>query len=163
MPAERARLGDLPRLRGLFAYWNGKRGGRELPSWKDLDPVEMRQWLGRVHLVEVDNRQQGRDFRYRIYATEIAHRTGKDYTGQPVRAQSPSDQARYVPAFAEAAEHRAALFSDHSQDDAIEAFRHIRIILPLSDDGTTVDRLLVGLEPMAFRPMDAAPRPAAVG
>ena len=61
------------------------------------------------------------------------------------------------------AEHRAALFSDHSGEDALGSLRHMRVILPLSDNGDTVDRLLVGLEPVAPQRSDTAPCGAAAG
>jgi len=34
------------RLLGLFSYWNSKRNDRAMPARRDIDPIEMKAWLG---------------------------------------------------------------------------------------------------------------------
>jgi hypothetical protein len=37
-----------PMLRGLYAYWDEKRGAREFPGRLDIDPIEMSFALGNI-------------------------------------------------------------------------------------------------------------------
>jgi hypothetical protein len=81
-----------PRLQALYDYWDGKRGGRAMPARPDLDPLEMRDWLG--HLVLIDVTAEG-GFRYRLYGTKLVDSFGIDMTGRSVD-DLPVDQRERV-------------------------------------------------------------------
>ncbi len=70
---------SAPRLRQAFAYWQGKRAGRAMPSRRDIDPVEMPQLLPYVMLIDV--LPEPLDFRYRLIGTEVRAIVARDYTG----------------------------------------------------------------------------------
>ena len=40
-----------PRLRSLYDYWHSKMHGHDLPARADIDPLEMKQWLGNLMLI----------------------------------------------------------------------------------------------------------------
>jgi hypothetical protein len=81
------------KVAGLFRYWDAKRGTRDMPERRDIDPLEMRPWLGRVVLYDVV--EEPPDFRYRLFGSEIAERLGRDLTGRLVSETSiTEDNAR---------------------------------------------------------------------
>ncbi|MDP6689768.1 MAG: PAS domain-containing protein [Alphaproteobacteria bacterium] len=67
-------------LRVLLTYWRGLPRGRNLPLASKVDPLEMRPALGYVMLLDVED--DGWDYRYRVYGTSIAERSGFDATGK---------------------------------------------------------------------------------
>ena len=81
----------------LYRLWLGKRDrGRAMPAWSAIDPIELRQWLGDLHLLEVID--GGRDFRYRVHGTRIGRQHGNEMPGTlvsewpqeiPARAYNP--------------------------------------------------------------------------
>lgn len=79
--------GDIvhPKLRQLFEYWDGKRAGAPWPPRAAIEPLELKDLLG--HIVIVDVVQQPEPglmprFRYRLFGTIVAHRMGFDMTGK---------------------------------------------------------------------------------
>jgi hypothetical protein len=65
------------RLRRLYEYWDGKRGGRAMPSRADIDPLEMREHLSRMHLLDVLGPNL---FRYRVYGSGVTNPNMMDMT-----------------------------------------------------------------------------------
>jgi hypothetical protein len=64
--------------RELYRYWRGKRGGRAIPTRRDIDPTEIARLLPYVALIEAD-----RDgYRWRLMGTAIAADLGRDLTGE---------------------------------------------------------------------------------
>jgi hypothetical protein len=71
-----------PKLQSFYEYWDSRRAGRSMPARSDIDPTEMRQYLGMVMLVDVvpDERR----FVYRLVGTKEVEGRGRDPTGKPV-------------------------------------------------------------------------------
>jgi hypothetical protein len=53
----------------LVAYWDAKRLGRAMPVRRDLDVLDLRPWLGRLSLYEM---QGDGDFRIRLRGTTMS-------------------------------------------------------------------------------------------
>jgi hypothetical protein len=70
-------------LREILDYWNRRCGMRDMPSRHDIDPLELRNHLPYLSLVDVLD--GGRDFRFRLIGTGITARFGRDSTGKTVR------------------------------------------------------------------------------
>ena len=70
---------DQAKLRFLMAYWSGLASNASIPLTSQIDPIEMRPSLGYAMLLEVVD--GGRDFRYRVFGTEIAAVSEFDMTG----------------------------------------------------------------------------------
>jgi hypothetical protein len=62
------------------AYWDRKRGDRSMPARADIDPLELRDHLGWILIMEVVG--ETRRFRYRLVGSEIAKRLGRDSTNK---------------------------------------------------------------------------------
>lgn len=74
--------GLLAPLAELLAYWTAKRGPRDVPRRRDIDPVEMRGVLGDVHLLREED--GGWDMRYLVYGSNAGARARFEMTGKLV-------------------------------------------------------------------------------
>ncbi len=83
-------LSDEPRHRDLLAWWEGKRGERQVPTRSELNPAELRAHMGSLELIEV---VEGDDYRYRLLGTHITEAYGRDSTGKTVRELYADDPA----------------------------------------------------------------------
>ena len=88
-------LGDNPKFRDLLAYWERKRGTREMPTRSDIDPLELKQHLG--WLVMVDVLPEPGRFRFRLVGTKVVEAYGRDSTGRTVEeAFADADPVGYA-------------------------------------------------------------------
>ncbi|HYC01898.1 MAG TPA: PAS domain-containing protein [Azospirillaceae bacterium] len=131
----------LPRL---LDYWETKRGGRAMPSWAGMDPLDFSYMLGRVSLVEVHHGTPMR-FRYRVVATTLSLQLGYEMTGR-FTDDIPEAQVRaYVEAqYRQLVEARVPLVDGGERVLDGRRWNHQCLYLPLSSDGESVDRLLAG-------------------
>src|SRR3546814_10906478 len=81
-----------PRLRRLYDYWDDKRGARRMPCRKDIDPVELRDLLGFINLVDV--LENPRDYRIRLMGTKTKPIVGSDITGKRYSEIDPKRKFR---------------------------------------------------------------------
>jgi len=146
-----------PKLLSLYALWLEQGGSTGLPLTAALDPASLRPWIGNLLLMEV---RRGSDFVYSYYGRGFADAFGQDRMGQSIEAL-PEAQADLL-----RAEYEAVRLSGRPTARVYSAdFNGVpstweRLVLPLSDDGETVTKLLVGayrLERPTVVPM-AAPR-----
>ncbi|HUC60508.1 MAG TPA: PAS domain-containing protein [Alphaproteobacteria bacterium] len=72
---------QFPRLAAVLRYWNRKRGTRQMPARRDIDPVEIPSLLPVVLLAEID----GAEARMRLMGEEAAHAFRRDVRGCSVR------------------------------------------------------------------------------
>jgi hypothetical protein len=131
------------KLSDLLDFWQRKRGARLMPARTDVDVLELRPWLGYVHMVEV--LEGGADFRYRIYGTEIAVAFGSDLTGKRLSAVPAAAREAVRRSYAMACQSCAPLFLSEDPLLTSSLERVESLILPLSGDGVVVDRLLIGI------------------
>jgi hypothetical protein len=135
-----------PEILSVLQYWQSKCGTRRMPSRADIDPVELRLFIANMLIVEVTSLADGtRDYVYRLVGTREVEARGYDPTGRRV-ADSFFGRSRdsALRNYEITAEHQRPHFDsvrymtrDGLQRDDEELF------LPLSDDGTTVNRILV--------------------
>jgi hypothetical protein len=133
-----------PKTVDLYRYWDARRGLRPMPRRADIDPVDMRAWLSRVTLVDVDAATQR--FRYRLVGTEVVALRGFDPTGRSVEAAWTHEDAQVVQAaYRHVTEQKAAIFChaaerwhyDYERDPVVGV-----MLLPLSNEGEKVDQIL---------------------
>ena len=128
---------DLPRE--LLALWVSLCVDGRLPRRSDFDFARLRRHLGWLCVVEVVD--EGADFRYRLIGTNIVDRVGRDMSGRLVSQVLP---ASALDIFRDAMHERAAVRTHGPVSWRGKGFlRHETLILPLADDGRTVDRFLV--------------------
>ena len=113
-----------------------------MPSRADIDPLEMRQWLPRLTLVDVG--PDGQHFTYRLVGTQMVDLLGINPTGRrsrrPGRTKWPT---RVVEGYRAVVETRKPVFCQQinwlagDQRPTAWAMR-----LPLSSNGEDVDMIL---------------------
>jgi len=130
-----------PKLRHAHEYWDSKRNGRKMPSRGDLDPGEMTEWLSDTLLADVT--YDPLDFRFRLVGTNIAIHYGVDVTGRCLRELDLDQVAEQV--FAEYAltvtTGEPTWFEDDFVSNSGKRMHYERLLMPLSDDGKTVNML----------------------
>jgi hypothetical protein len=128
----------------LYNYWLAKGGNRAMPARADIDPVEMpRQLLPGICIVEVvaDERR----YVYRLVGTGEVEVRGNDPTGKSVLEGffGPSAEDA-LGCYDQVVKTRAALL-DPTPFTAPSGkwITDETLFLPLSDDGATVNKILV--------------------
>jgi hypothetical protein len=148
-PHSEAEIRD-PRLKALFAYWKAKAGGRRMPGRKDLDPLEMKEWLGNLMLIEFPT---GKfiEFRYRLEGTNIEAFYDARRTGRGVETMTAESERRSVlPQWESVFERgRPAYYESDILSSEGKLARQSKLLLPLSEDGEHVNMILGAIY---FRP-----------
>lgn len=140
-----------PTLAAVHAYWLEKRGTRKMPSRDDINPVQMREHLGWIMMMDV--LPGFADFRYRLIGTKVTRYFLTNSTGQTVsEAFGPFGagavkgvQAVYRKAAKAAVPVRAYGEADWLQSRGQYGHRHPHfdsLYLPLSDDDVTCNMLM---------------------
>jgi len=151
----------LETLRALYSYWAGKRDGRALPDRADIDPIEMKPWLGNLMLVE---RLDGGDYLYRLYGSTFVNQFKVDMTGKRVN-ELPEKQAELLRSEYDAVVHSGIPMSrrytatfDYTSRDKRSTWQversWERLALPLTAGGGEVKMLLVAAFPLEPAPED---------
>jgi hypothetical protein len=135
---------DHPLLQQLYAYWDERRAGRPMPARAGIDPVDFAYALGNVILVDVLHAPMR--FRIRLHGTTLATEAGYELTGKMLD-ELPISEFRTLAeqSFTTTATTGRAFHS--SRDRVLDGRRRAyeTLMLPLSDDGATVNMLLVAL------------------
>ena len=134
-----------PEQRDLLAYWQSKRQGRLAPARAEINPKEIPSLLRNLHLYEV--KEDGQVFRLRLVGTELVAAVGADPTGKVITRETrePAYFERVFSCLQEGLAHRRPI-----RQTAVRTLAPRRdytsaesLILPLSDDGRTVNMILV--------------------
>lgn len=137
----------------LEAFWRMKRGERLLPSRADFTPMELRPWLGNLAMVAVE-REPSLRFRVTLSGTRLDDYRGWNITGQYIDTVSEAI-AGTLPHYMTALESRLPVHFIHDNSSNSAIYRTMaKMLLPLGDDGVTVDRFVAAIYPM--RANDAA-------
>lgn len=133
-----------PELRALYSFWKTKAGARAAPTRQNLDVLDLKQWLPHIQLVDVI--ENCTDIRYRVIGTWIVDRYGQDDTGRTMTEIGMSDQIREVVneflASARTMTPQSIIRPFYDQDGVKEFSSAERLMLPLSTDGQTCDKVL---------------------
>jgi len=155
---------DLPAgpLQFLARFWRERRVGDSLPPLGIVDPLALKPALGYLMLLDVLD--QGWDYRYRIYGSEIASRYGRDLTGRHTSdiVKTAFTGNFYIAGYRAVLARREPLFTISSSPSYVAAVDWWRLSLPLVDGTGAITRILVGNMPGDWRAPTAPlpPRPA---
>ncbi len=135
-------------LRSLEAFWHLKRGDRALPSRCDFPPHELRPWLGNVGIVTVERGDKETRFRVVLSGTELDSYRGHGITGLYID-EVPHTVCGSAQYFKACVEERAPMYALHDNSPNSAIYTQMgKLLLPLSEDGATVDRILVAIYPL---------------
>jgi hypothetical protein len=94
-----ATLSD-PTVAAIFAYWDGKRGARRMPSRADIDPVDLRGLINNIALYDVVEPELGGEsgplYRVRLVGSDIVAFDGRNTTGEWVASGKPPELAAQI-------------------------------------------------------------------
>lgn len=129
------------RLGELLDYWNGKRAGRAIPARRDIDPLELKSHLGRLHLIDVEYAPFR--LRLRMMGVTSTETLGRDMTGRYFDKYHPPEILKNVLKTYEWLGERKrplrhfgnAVYADKS----LYAFEVVN--LPLSDDDDQINMI----------------------
>jgi hypothetical protein len=134
-----------PELRRLLADWHTRRRGRNLPARKDFDVLDLKYMMGNLNLLEVLH--DPLRFRYRVHCSLAVDRVGLNLTGKTIDAYPEQDYAaRVQAAFVEVTHSRKPKLDAGHELINDKPIRFEALVLPLSDDGESVDMIMVGLK-----------------
>jgi len=141
-----------PDIGVMVEYWRRKAGDRRMPRRTDIEPGDIKAFLPRITLVDVV--QDERRFVYRLVGTEEVASRGSDPTGRSVGeayfAASAEESLSYYEYVAQHAEPYCYRDSYYAPDGALE--KQDVIFLPLSEDGESVNMILVFYYDYKFHP-----------
>jgi hypothetical protein len=86
--------GDMkhPSIRGLFAYWNERRGDRSAPERGDIEPGAIRHLLSDSFILAFE---PSREHPFRLAGTRVCSVFGRELRGEPfVRLWQAADHSR---------------------------------------------------------------------
>ena len=134
-----------PRLARLHEYWIGKCAGRALPSRADIEPLEMKEWLGNLLLAEFFAGIE--HYRVRLDGSNLIGHGGKDRTGKGSEVLTSDEErnlivAQYKPVLDTA---QPAYYETQFLNSEGRFLREQKLLLPLSDNGSLVNMVLAGI------------------
>jgi hypothetical protein len=128
-------------LRFALDYWFAKRGGRLAPTRADIDPIDIAPILPRVMLVDVST--DPIDFRFRLAGTGLFKIHGAELTNKRALDLEPPAYGKLIHRlYCDALQRRAPIAHRLLIECETRRSAYLRIILPLSEDGATINRLL---------------------
>ena len=135
---------EHPSLRRLFTYWDTKRAGRIAPARYEIDPVDLPDILPHLFIYRVID--GGADFRMSLFGTALVEAFRRDFTGESFENifKGPDRDAIHAEYRQVAVEARPGCARHDASWINREHVEYERLLLPLSDDGKTVNRLLGG-------------------
>ena len=150
-----------PRLRDLNGYWVDKCHGRSMPARADIDPVELKRHLANLVLVDVSGPPS--QFRFRLAGTDIVARYGAELTGRNLNdIDLGSDLAAIKEQYEATVLERTPTYCRHFiETKKRKHLNYERLLMPLSEDGSTVNMLLGGIYPLPPEVVAAAGEAAA--
>jgi hypothetical protein len=137
-------------LQELYQLWRTKSKNGRLPARADFDPLEMRAFLGSIFLVTAE--PGGEDFRYTLIGTTITQHVGRDNTNRCVGDVFGAAGLALYGKCREAGRPVRVHGVVDWRDKEHKAYE--TLLLPLADDGRSVDRFIGG---MVFGPASASP------
>ena len=134
-----------PLLLALYRYWRRKAGDRRMPRRDEMDPIEMKPWLSNLALIEFMGSVE--TYWVKLEGTNIEAFYGNRRTGRGIEALTSESErelmmAQYCPVVEQGipAFHEAEFENSHGQLSP-----HIKLILPLSDDGVAMNMVIAGI------------------
>lgn len=136
---------ENPKLQALLALWNKVRGARELPARRDMGIEPFRPWFGHIGILRVLEKEPPRLF-VALAGTQINLYDGEEFTGRFLEEMVPRHaRAAILEPYDRCLLTRQPVFTRLEPGALRGSFRHVdRLILPCSDDGRRIDRMVVG-------------------
>jgi hypothetical protein len=131
-------------LRRLLQYWNERRGARDFPARRDLDPLDIWYMLDRITLVEVH--EDPRRFRLRLVGGFWQRLVGFEATGMWLHDwPHPNQRALTEASYERLLAGRVPRFARRDTVADYRALNYEIMLLPLSEDGSAISMIMAGI------------------
>lgn len=144
-----------PNIKLAYWYVMGRHRPGDLPRRSDLDPIEMKDWLANIELLDVIN--QGETFRYRIAGGAIEAIFNSRMQGKLLEDVFQGAVLDFkMLMFRRCIEHGTIILSnDNLERKGRSLIKYERLLIPLSQDGKKFDMIFGCIYPMkqADRPV----------
>ncbi|MDM7945058.1 MAG: PAS domain-containing protein [Oceanibaculum nanhaiense] len=143
-------------LAALHRFWLALSKDGRLPARHDFLAEHLAPWIGHISLLEVE--RDPLRFRFLVHGGHFTLLTGSNLTG---RYLEDGLSTRYrdivLDSYREVVETRQVVHQHYTDDT--QPWRELdRLLLPLADDGVTVDRVMVGLYTLVDPPSKGGSR-----
>ena len=130
-------------LRQLYEYWDMRRGGRSMPARSDLDPVDLKQLLPVLILIDVV--PDARRYIYRLVGTREVEMRGRDPTGRSILEAYYGESAEGTTFYLDRVVQRRepVLYRGTYQPLSTRIQCDDVLFLPLSKDGEAVNMIML--------------------
>ena len=130
-----------PIFQHVYRYWNALRGDRAMCSRAEIDPVEIRDVL--THLVLLDVARDPFDGVFRLVGGEVEQGAGVSLTNFTLSQIWASRDAFALSEYERVAAATKPRYSFNSCENAWQVLKKVsRLLCPLSTDGVTADAIL---------------------
>lgn len=130
-----------PALWELYQHWNSLRRDGILPNRNDIDPLHLKPYLGRLHMVDTSS-ESPENYWFRLYGSRIILDGGRDYSklhlkDYPHEAFRRAVTQDYWDAVSSgvASYHRVAAYQNYL------TYTYSRLILPLTNETVAINRV----------------------
>lgn len=136
-------------LISLTAYWTAQRDSRgALPARAAFAPEHLRPWLGNIGIVAVEREAKGLRFRVVLSGTRLDEYRGHSITGRYID-EACHNIAATTPHYQTCVDTGMPVHFLHDNSPNSAIYKAMgKLLLPLSEDGITVDRILVAIYPL---------------
>jgi hypothetical protein len=143
-------------LAALHRFWLALSKDGRLPARHDFLAEDLAPWIGHISLLEVE--RDPLRFRFIVHGGHFTLLAGKSLTGRYLEeGLTPRHRDQVLASYRETVETRQAIYCHHI-DHSLPWRELDRLLLPLADDGVTVDRVMVGLYTLADPPSPGGSR-----
>lgn len=133
-----------PVLRRAHEYWLEKAAGRRAPDRRDLDPVEVKDILPHLSIIEIVVEDGGRHHRYRLVGTRVVEALGYNPTNHVVEEFADNGHAEFLCGLlAEVAATARPLYAASSFRATNAGLSTERILLPFTRGGADIEQIVI--------------------
>jgi hypothetical protein len=129
-----------PALSGLLDFWLTKSDGGMPPVSSSIAPADLRPWKDNIVVFEVIGED---DFVYSYYGKALAEAFGHSRLGATLDELPKEQRAILYPEYATVRRERLPVARVYTADFGGAVRTWERLVLPMSSDGTAIDKLLV--------------------
>ena len=133
-------------ITSLVSHWKSKRRDDRLPARSDFPAESLKPWMGCITLVDVV--RDPMRFRWRLIGTTVTEHMGRDSGGKWFEdLYDAPTLAKHVSAYRTAVERGGPAYFRGNLQYVNKDYRYFNSVhLPLAEDGTTVDMLMLGMD-----------------
>lgn len=146
------------RISSVYSYYITVRRDKSMPSRSDVDPAAIKRQLPYVYMCQVEDTEEGPSFRLRLMGTELVDVLREEGTGRYIRELNLGGyEVTWRESALAAYQARCPIVSV----DSIELKSGFSVdaehlMLPLSDDGQHVSRLLGAIDFLGYTDEEVA-------